>query len=50
MDALGKAVELVTAVQAVAQTPLVNECGDLSEESETLKIRYREMSGDNSDG
>ena len=50
MDALGEAVELVKAVQGVAQAPLINERGDLSEQSETLRIRYRDMNGDNSDG
>ena len=50
MDALGEAVELVKAVQGVAQAPLINERGDLSEQSETLRIRYREMNRENSDG
>lgn len=50
MDALGEAVELVKAVQGVAQAPLINERGELSEQSETLRIRYRDMNGENSDG
>lgn len=50
MDALGEAVELVKAVQAVAQAPLINERGELSDQSETLRIRYRDMNGDSSDG
>lgn len=50
MGAFGEAVELVKAVQTVAQAPLIDEGGNLSEQSRTLAIRYRNMNGDDIDG
>ena len=50
MAALSETIELVRGVQGVAQARLINERGDLSEQSEILRVRYREMNEDNSDG
>lgn len=50
MAALSETIELVRGVQGVAQARLINERGDVSEQSEILRVRYREMNEDNSDG
>ena len=50
ISALSETIELVRGVQGVAQARLINERGDLSKQSEILRVRYREMNGDNSDG
>ena len=50
MAALSETIELVRGVQGVAQARLINERGDLSEQSEILRVRYRELNEDNSDG
>lgn len=50
ISALSETIELVRGVQGVAQARLINERGDLSKQSEILRVRYREMNGDSSDG